>query len=97
MIIGTDALGGLGSWHQPEVLVEKVLFLQAPRETVPLQTVVTIGQTEVTIRTESLNMPYVGISSTQIRQRIQQGQSLRYLTPQPVIDYIDWNNLYQEN
>jgi nicotinate-nucleotide adenylyltransferase len=40
-------------------------------------------------------MPYIGISATDLRERVRQGRSLRYLTPQPVIDYIASQGLYQ--
>uniref|UniRef100_H2YH94 Nicotinamide-nucleotide adenylyltransferase n=1 Tax=Ciona savignyi TaxID=51511 RepID=H2YH94_CIOSA len=45
-----------------------------------------------------------GLSSTKLRRAIREGNSIRYLTPDPVIEYIDQhglyktttNNLYQE-
>ena len=37
-----------------------------------------------------------GISSTQIRQSVQQGKSIRYLTPCDVVEYIQQNGLYRE-
>ena len=38
-----------------------------------------------------------GISSTDIRQRIKHGESIRYLTPDAVIDYIQQHGLYINN
>lgn len=35
------------------------------------------------------------ISSTEIRQQLRLGSSVRYLTPEPVIQYIQKNDLYQ--
>lgn len=37
-----------------------------------------------------------GISSTQIRQSVKQGNSIRYLTPYDVVEYIKQNGLYRE-
>jgi len=36
------------------------------------------------------------ISSTRIRRCIQRGESIRFLVPDPVIEYIHTNNLYHE-
>ena len=35
------------------------------------------------------------ISSTRIRRCVQRGESVRFLVPDAVIDYINTNNLYQ--
>jgi len=38
---------------------------------------------------------FLDISSSHIREKIQQGQSVRYLTPDKVIRYIEANQLYR--
>lgn len=45
-------------------------------------------------RVVTQEIPAVPISSTDIRDRIQQGRSFRYLVPEPVHDYIRKNRLY---
>ncbi len=42
-----------------------------------------------------LQLPLLGISSTLIRQRCQEGHSIRYLVPESVRCYITRQNLYQ--
>ncbi|NTV81869.1 MAG: hypothetical protein HGA24_10670, partial [Candidatus Aminicenantes bacterium] len=39
---------------------------------------------------------FLDISSSDIRERIHQGQSIRYLIPDKVIRYIEANKLYRE-
>ncbi len=38
----------------------------------------------------------LGISASEIRERIARGESIRYLVPEPVIDYIEKHQLYRE-
>lgn len=46
-------------------------------------------------RWHRLQVPLTDISSTLVRQRCQEGRSLRYLVPEPVRDYIAAQKLYQ--
>jgi nicotinate-nucleotide adenylyltransferase len=41
-------------------------------------------------------MPVVGFSSSDIRQRVHERQSIRYLTPRAVETYIETHGLYRE-
>jgi nicotinate-nucleotide adenylyltransferase len=41
-----------------------------------------------------LDMPVIGISSSEIRQRIAQGLSIRYLVPPEVEKYITEQKIY---
>ena len=43
-----------------------------------------------------LQVPGVDISSTELRRRAAAGETLRYLTPWPVVQYIEANQLYVE-
>jgi nicotinate-nucleotide adenylyltransferase len=39
--------------------------------------------------------PLVDISATMVRRRIKAGQSIRYLTPEPVCAYVESRKLYR--
>ena len=45
-------------------------------------------------RIARIDMPYVAISSTDLRARARAGRSLRYMVPPAVEDYIRRNKLY---
>lgn len=42
-------------------------------------------------------IPFIGISSTEIRGRLRDGRSIRYLVPRCVEEYIKAHNLYRKN
>jgi nicotinate-nucleotide adenylyltransferase len=94
-IIGQDALSLLPTWHEVETLVEKCWFLQAPRypEAYAITTV-KVGDKAQLLHTTSLAMRPIGIASSIVRQRIQEGLSVRYLIPESVRHYIVDNHLY---
>jgi nicotinate-nucleotide adenylyltransferase len=44
-----------------------------------------------------IDAPLVDISSEQIRERLAEGRTVRYQTPDGVIEYIHQHRLYQDN
>jgi len=40
-------------------------------------------------------VPSIDLSATQIRERLKQGRSIRYLVPDPVRAYIETHGLYR--
>lgn len=47
-------------------------------------------------RVVMIDAPLIGISSTEIADRIRHGKSARYMVPMPVLDYILSHRLYQD-
>lgn len=45
----------------------------------------------------TLEIPMIEISSTMIRNRISEGKSIKFLTPDPVIEIIEREKLYRSN
>lgn len=98
-IIGSDTLLELHSWRSIETLLELCTFVTFERA----------GAKIDTISEEALRLPapwprrvlakcasgrQVDISSSDIRHRIQEGLSIRYLVPDCVGMYIAEHNLY---
>jgi len=96
IIIGSDALAELGTWHQPETLIRKVRFLQACRHESKLIKQIAVNGKNVEIETAEINFPRVEISASGIRAMLKKGRNIRYHVPKKVQDYITWNSLYTD-
>ncbi|MCT2537631.1 nicotinate-nucleotide adenylyltransferase [Aquibacillus koreensis] len=87
-IIGADMVEYLPKWYQIEELVKLIQFVGVKRNDYELITEYPIME---------VNIPSVEISSTMIRQRIKNHQSIRYLVPPKVLDVIKEYRLYDES
>jgi nicotinate-nucleotide adenylyltransferase len=93
-ILGRDTLAELPLWKEPREVIRLSRLVVPPRlgsrdlrhleEAIP-------GLQE---RVVQLDMPVIGISSSEIRQRVARGLSIRYLVPDKVVGYIAREKLY---
>lgn len=93
-LIGADMLNYLPKWHLAAELVQEAHLVVMARPGVDL------GWDQLpasfqSLRGNVMEAPQIDISSTRIRQRIREGKSIRYLTPDSVIDYIEKHQLYR--
>lgn len=86
-IIGGDMVEYLPKWYKIDELVTMVNFVGIQRTGYTIESPYPVIWVDV---------PEIDISSTKIRQKIQQGCSVRYLVPDKVIDYIQKEGLYQD-
>lgn len=90
LLIGSDNSRDFTSWRQPEEIVSlaQVGVWERPgSEFCPEILPSYVAQ--------KISSPLIEISSTDIRNRVAAGQSVRYLTPDPVIDYIMQHGIYR--
>jgi len=92
-ILGDDAFKSLPRWRQSHQLIEQCTWLIAPRTTEFAHPSTTAALTP-NIRQMWLKMPQVEISSSQVRDRVAQQKSIRYLVPESVRLYIESQKLY---
>jgi nicotinate-nucleotide adenylyltransferase len=96
LIVGGDVAAGLGSWREPErVLALATLAIARRRGTSRKAIDDTLSELEGGQRARFFRMPRIGISSTEIRERVQRHESIRYLVPDPVASYISDHQLYE--
>jgi len=95
LIVGGDVAAGLPSWREPErVLSLATLAVAARRGTTRESIDASLAGLKGGERAEFFRMPRVGISSTDIRRRVQTQEPIKYLVPDPVASYIDEHRLY---
>lgn len=103
-VIGADMLADLPRWHRAKELVERYTVIAVSRpplerslETVFAQLHAQFERPLVEkLRSHVLTTPLIEISSTQVRHRVGAGQSIRYLLPPAVQQYIADHKLYAD-
>jgi nicotinate-nucleotide adenylyltransferase len=99
-IIGADSLAELSTWYEVAELIDLCQIVTAARpgwqwrQEERLRSV--IGERRMArLRQGVLDTPQIDISATDIRDRIRQGRSIRYLVPDAVRAYIEAHGLYR--
>ncbi|MCB5245260.1 MAG: nicotinate (nicotinamide) nucleotide adenylyltransferase [Candidatus Cloacimonadaceae bacterium] len=87
-VIGSDNLASLSRWHNYEWLKENVQFLIIPRPGYTL-----IPEVLQEIKYQVMNITPIDISSTQIRNNIAAGLSIKGLVPDSILEEV--LNLYK--
>ncbi len=95
-LLGADMAAALESWERPERVVELARLGVVPRPGTELEQVrAALERLGAADRAEIIEMPLCGASSTLIRERAREGQPLRHLVPDPVIELIAERGLYR--
>lgn len=90
-LIGADSLRDLPFWKDPEAILGEADVVVFPR---PGSDPTAAGNA-VKGRFRLLETPRLGISATEIRERVRRGSSIRYLVPEAVRAYIETRRLYR--
>lgn len=99
-IIGADTLFAMESWKKPEEIFNSCVVLTAVRDgredqSLAKQAAVLSEKYHADIR--MLPSLHIEISSTDIRRRCRQKQSIRYLVPESVRIFLEENECYSGN
>lgn len=90
IIIGSDSLSNLHKWKNHHLILERYKLYVYLRPGFP-------KSENSNERIHFLNAPLLDISSTHIRDLIVQKKSIRYLTPDVVVENIENNNYYRSH
>ena len=86
-IVGSDALGYLTSWKDIREVMKLAKFIVALRPNYPLRN---LPKDILPVVIESID-----VSGFRLRQRIKDGESVRYYLPKQVYNYIEKKGLYK--
>lgn len=93
-ISGVDAVADILSWKRHEDVVQLATFIAATRPGFDVRSLKDRLPAAYLTRILLLGSTAIGISSSDMRQRMAQGLPVRYMTPDGVVDYIRKHNLY---
>ena len=94
-ILGADAASDLGRWYAAERIIELARIVVVGRPgAAPDRERLIHRFPRLAERMLLVAGPRLDISSTQLRERVASGQSIRYLTPDPVVEYMLRHGLY---
>lgn len=93
-LIGADMVPLLPKWHEPLDLLREVELVIVARPGW-LFDWGALPQPFQGLKDQVVEAPLIDISATAIRHRVAAGQSIRYLMPDAVRDYIDTHGLYR--
>lgn len=96
-ITGTDTIHELPTWHNITELLQLCRFVGATRPgcNSMVDSIIERFGKSGSQRIHHLATPELEISSTDIRERIREGRSIKYIVPENVERYILKENLYQ--
>lgn len=101
-LMGADSLVDFPTWRNPAQICELAIPAVVRRAGSPepndsvLEKLMSTQRLELA-RQHRIEMPVVELSSTDIRQRVASGRSIRYRTPRAVEKYIETHGLYRLN
>ncbi|MEW6525014.1 MAG: nicotinate-nucleotide adenylyltransferase [Bacillota bacterium] len=96
-ITGLDAVLEICTWKDHQRLLEKCQFIAVtrPGHAVSALTGLILQLGDLGKKVQPFNITALDISSSEIRRRVRQGQSIRFLLPDSVYEYIEKNGLYR--
>ena len=93
-----DSLAHLLTWSQPDRLIELCRLAVVARPGYRAD----LAELEATLpgvghRLDWVEMPVLGISSSDLQRRVREGRSIRYQVPAAVASYVAKHGLYHDN
>jgi nicotinate-nucleotide adenylyltransferase len=96
LILGGDIAAGLPEWRAPDRVLSLATVAIAMRPGTERSAIERALQAVAGgERARMFEMPEIGVSSTMVRDRVGQGQPIKYLVPDGVAAYVDAHGLYR--
>lgn len=99
-IMGGDSLYEVHTWHKAEELVALCEFAVVARPGFAINeldaSALHLTRKAFEILTRNIvRMELIGVSSTEVRQRLKEKKSIRYLVPEKVREFLEKGGIYQ--
>ena len=95
LLVGADEARNFMSWRDPYGIAQLATVVVANRPGMPVSESLAMLPKDFAEKVVPLEMPGVDISSTDLRERIRKGRSVRYLMPDSVEKYLCESGLYR--
>ena len=93
---GADSLADLPTWRRPERIAELATLVVVNRPGIDPEVLAEPPELGPTARPiVRVTVPPIGIASSDLRRRVAEGRSIRYMVPRGVEAYIEANGLYR--
>ncbi len=101
LIVGSDCLPDLPTWHEPERVIALAKLIVAVRPGWPVWPAEQLRAalrlpTEAALHEQTVTLPLIDIASRDLRRRFSEGRSGRYFAPHAVLAYILEKGLYRK-
>jgi nicotinate-nucleotide adenylyltransferase len=98
LIVGGDSVHDLPTWFEPATVLKLVTLVAVPRPGAVLPTAgelaAKVGVPADQVRLTAVECPQVDIASRDVRKRVNEGRSVRFLLPRAVEEYVRERRLY---
>lgn len=97
LIAGLDAALEIRTWREYRRLLAgcRVIVVTRPGQEVPALAELKLQLGDLGGQLELFPVTALAVSASDIRRRVREGQSIRYLLPDTVLDYIEKHGLYR--
>ena len=102
LLVGMDSLVDLPTWREPERILQLATIVAVNRRSqhdTDAELAAFSACRQITPLAEKrivlAEMPDIDVSATDVRNRVRDGMSIRFLTPRPVATYVAEHGLYR--
>lgn len=95
LLIGADSLRDFPTWKEPEAIAELASVIAVNRGEASLKELTTGLSPKLSDSVQVVTMPAISISATDLRRRVSEGKSVRYLVPRSVEEFIESRALFR--